>query len=374
MRMRKFWLENEAGKLIPLNGEEGIFLQKPTGLGLETGESYAAVRDGFYIKTQTSDKQSSPGGELVFMRPMPYDRYTKFIDWVLRAQTLTLIYQPATVAYRRRISLSVINKGEKEKSGVLITLVTFKTLTPWYTEDTERFTVGLVGGGFVASDEDAQEDDSRDDGEDDDDPSGGGGDDSDEKDDGDEAPIPGDDGELPFNPDGGEGLEPETDVDSARDEDLLEDSRVFDFDEDEDEEEAACLWQRLTETDALEGGVIVRAKGHIPSSIHLTYYGAATMPVIYVIGVDTGTEYGRCVLKSSIADGERLEYSTNELDAYIRKVSASGAVTDLLNDADLRYQIFPQLPTTEDCRVMITSESSISGLLVVEVQRYLRAV
>lgn len=367
-RMRLFWLENEDGMLKPLNGEEGIFLQKPTGLGLETGESYATVSDGFYIKTQTSDKQGSPSGELVFMRPMPYERYKEFIDWVLSAKTLTLVYQPATVAYRRRISLSVINKGEKEKTGVLITPVTFKTLTPWYTEDTELFTVGLVGGGFVVSDEDAQDEDSKGDGGE----SEGGEGDGDDHDEG-EDPIAGD-GEEPLILDGGSGLEPELDANYSEVEDVMDDSRVFDFDEDEDEEEAACTWQRLTETDAMEGGIIVQPKGHLPSSMHLTYSGVATAPTIYVIGVKTGTEYGRCALDASIGADERLEYSTNELDAYVRKVSSNGVITDLLNAADLRYEVFPQLPTTEDCRVMLTSESAISGTLAVEVQRYMRGV
>ena len=32
--MRKFYLENEIGSRLPLNGEEGIFLSNPAGLGM----------------------------------------------------------------------------------------------------------------------------------------------------------------------------------------------------------------------------------------------------------------------------------------------------------------------------------------------------
>ena len=343
MIIRKFWLENAAGELKPLNGEQGIFLENPYGLGIDAGAKYAGGGDGFFIESSdTGDKQIPMGGDLHFLRE-PYALFRSFSDWALRSEKLTLVYQPDTVAFRRRIAISRLTKTEKNTPVSLKVPVEFLPLTPWYTEDRESWTLGITGDGFRVMDE-ADIDEMFD-----------------------EAPL--DEDEFPLELDGGEGLEAET-GDGTEPASADAESRVWD----ESTSEADCLWQRLTETDALEGYIIISPKGQAPSSMLLTFAGRAEAPAIYILGADSGKEYGRCALRASLSYGETLEYSTQPQDEFIRKRSASGEVVDLLDAADLQYNIFPQLPTSEPCRVLIASAAQMSGELTVAVQRWLRGV
>ena len=374
-RMRLFWLENGSGERKPLNGEEGIFLENPTGLGLESGDAYAGTGDGFFVRTKTAaDKQLPIGGDLIFLKPRPYALYTAFMDWVLRSQELTLVYQPATQDYRRRVTLSAADKGEKARTGVLTVPVKLLPLTPWYTQKVETYTLGIEEDGFRVWDDDEDDEggaDDRDESDPEEEEPGGGEepleqDGAGEDNDRDEEPLEVD--EFPLELDGGTGLEAEDET--REDAEPVGESRVWD----DDTTEASCSWARLTETDVLEDGVVIRAGGHVGASFDLRFTGAATRPEIAVIGAESGTEYGRCALDASTADGETLEYSTSYLDAYVRKRTADGRVIDLLDAADMQHNVFPRLPTTEPCRVLISSESSLRGVLTVAVQRYLRGV
>ena len=123
----------------------------------------------------------------------------------------------------------------------------------------------------------------------------------------------------------------------------------------------------------MEGGIVIQPKGEIESTFLLEYEGVTSSPTIYVIGLNTGTEYGRLVLNASVNPGETLVYSTNNLDSYIKKIS-NGNEIDLLNYADVAYEIFPRLPTTEPCRIGLTSNGQIDGTLTVNVQRYVLGV
>ena len=45
--MRKFYLENSAGVRYGLNGENGIWLDSPTGLGVSYSPKWADFKNGF---------------------------------------------------------------------------------------------------------------------------------------------------------------------------------------------------------------------------------------------------------------------------------------------------------------------------------------
>lgn len=339
--LRKFWLENESGELFPLNAEQKVLLLNPTGFGLDANESFAVMGDGFYVDTaQEYDKQKTLGGDFLFLMPRPRDTYTNFANWLLSAKALTLVYMPTSTAYRRRIKVASIDKDEIDHPGDITVPISFITLSPWYADDVDTFTLGISSDGFRAMDE-ADIDESFI-----------------------EAPLDIDEESLVL--DGGEGLEVEGDEPEAE---TNAESRVWDETTPEDD----CTWQRLTETDVLSDGFIIAPRGHLPSSINLKFSGTASNPTIYVIGVNTGTEYGRCAVAASIAGSETLEYSTDVLDSYIRKTSG-GTVRDLINAVDVRYNVFPRLPITEPCRVAITSDGAIDGSLSVSVHRYLRGV
>lgn len=157
--LRKFWLENEKGERKPLNGEEGVFFLKPTGLGVELDNSFGRAGNAFFL-TETVDPftQSSMGGDLVFDMPRPHDLYTSFVNWVLQAKELTLGYMPTTTAYRRRISVVSLKKDEPDRPVAITIPFTFVALTPWYTNDDEQFDIDVdVDGGFRVSDDDEEE-------------------------------------------------------------------------------------------------------------------------------------------------------------------------------------------------------------------------
>lgn len=130
---RQFWLENEQGERISLNGEHGWLLSQPSGLGYTSGVSYANLKNGFFTPTtEDRPRQASVAGELVFFGRDPYTQYRFFADWILKAQTLYLLYIPRTTLYRRRVALQYLTKTERERYGVLTVPVALYGLTPWY--------------------------------------------------------------------------------------------------------------------------------------------------------------------------------------------------------------------------------------------------
>ena len=69
-----------------------------------------------------------------------------------------------------------------------------------------------------------------------------------------------------------------------------------------------------------------------------------------------------------------LLFSTDYLDSYVRKLSASGVATDLLSKIDLDGEPFFRLPLTEPCTLTIAAQAAISGAADVEVFYYYRSV
>ena len=130
--MRKFYLENELGERKPLNGEDGIFLTDPAGLGVSYGNSYADLGAGFFRRVEEKLPQGVIPCSLTFMRGA-YEKYKDFADWALRAETLYLVYKPLNVAYYRRVELSYLTKTEITSGTWMEIPTAFVCLTPWYT-------------------------------------------------------------------------------------------------------------------------------------------------------------------------------------------------------------------------------------------------
>ena len=117
--MRKFYLENELGERKPLNGEDGIFLTDPAGLGVSYGNSYADLGAGFFRRVEEKQPQGVIPCSLTFMRGA-YEKYKDFADWALRAETIYLVYKPLNVAYYRRVELSYLTRDEQAELWDLI--------------------------------------------------------------------------------------------------------------------------------------------------------------------------------------------------------------------------------------------------------------
>ena len=71
--MRKFYIENGLGSRQSLNGEKGIFLSNPTGLGVNLSPSFADLHKGFFRPISgDSEPQSTIAGDLVFIGDNAY--------------------------------------------------------------------------------------------------------------------------------------------------------------------------------------------------------------------------------------------------------------------------------------------------------------
>lgn len=131
--MRLFYLQKETGERIGLNNETGIFLTEPSGLGLEFGDNYADIGEGFFRMVSKIYTQKVIQCKLNFVTDNPYDKYNKFISWCMSAKKLYFIYKPLNIEYYIRTEISSIEKGEINKYGYLETSASFLYLSPWYT-------------------------------------------------------------------------------------------------------------------------------------------------------------------------------------------------------------------------------------------------
>ncbi len=134
--MRKFYLENTAGERVGLNGEDGIWLEHPSGLGIANGTKFTDLKHGFFaVADDETEPQATPAGTLVFHCGDPYGRYLRLADWVARTPALYLIYAPGAVEYRRRVSLHYLTKTELEGPRWMRCPVAFLAMTPWHTSE-----------------------------------------------------------------------------------------------------------------------------------------------------------------------------------------------------------------------------------------------
>ena len=93
--MRKFYLENEIGSRLPLNGEKGIFLSNPAGLGMTMPSDFADIHYGFFREvSKNTEPQSTVTCDLVFIGEEAYADYRSFVDWCSGSASLHLIYKP----------------------------------------------------------------------------------------------------------------------------------------------------------------------------------------------------------------------------------------------------------------------------------------
>ena len=97
--MRKFYIENEIGSRLPLNGEQGIFLSNPAGLGLTLPANYADIHKGFFRDISgESEPQITITGDLVFIGENAYADYRSFVDWCSASESLHLPHQIVPVS------------------------------------------------------------------------------------------------------------------------------------------------------------------------------------------------------------------------------------------------------------------------------------
>lgn len=132
--MRKFYIENIKGTRISLNGDSGIFLSEPTGLGLTLSSNYADLNRGFFRTIGgESEPQATIVGDLVFIGKQPYEDYREFVNWCSATESLVLVYKPCgSTEFYRGICINYLTKTELTSTRWLVVPASFACTTPWY--------------------------------------------------------------------------------------------------------------------------------------------------------------------------------------------------------------------------------------------------
>ena len=127
------------------------------------------------------------------------------------------------------------------------------------------------------------------------------------------------------------------------------------------------------DSSAALSGTIAGA-GHIPGALELSYHGAVTNPRIRLVGEITGKTYGICSVATVVTATDTLQFSTRYENSYVRKISAAGVETDLLDALDLSLTPFFHIPVDEPCTVSIEADAALAGFADLTIFYYFRSV
>lgn len=114
--------------------------------------------------------------------------------------------------------------------------------------------------------------------------------------------------------------------------------------------------------------------GHIPGALEVSLRGAIRSPKLKLVGSRTGKVIGICSLPITLAETERLEYSSRYENSYVRKVSADGTVTDLLDVLDLSLTPFFRMPVNEPSTLSVEADAEFIGSAELKAYYYFRSV
>lgn len=146
--IRNFYFENEIGERIDCQKINGsLFFYNVTGLGFEEEIEYVQIGNNF-VSNKRKIKQNQIGGDLDFY-DMTYDEYCNFVNFILKASSLRLIYVPKKTVrteYYRDIDLFKIDKTEEDEYNILTCPILMNTKSLWYEQKEVVLTVGEEEG------------------------------------------------------------------------------------------------------------------------------------------------------------------------------------------------------------------------------------
>lgn len=134
----------------------------------------------------------------------------------------------------------------------------------------------------------------------------------------------------------------------------------------------AQLKYGVDSSSALSGTIF--GAGHIPGAMELTYTGAITNPKIRLVGQISGKTYGVCSLSVMLSASDTLKYSSKYEKSFVKRISASGAETDLLDVLDLSSVPFFHIPVDEPCTVSVEADAPFTGRADLLIYYYYRSV
>lgn len=123
---------------------------------------------------------------------------------------------------------------------------------------------------------------------------------------------------------------------------------------------------------ALSGTIV--GSGHIPGSLELTYHGAITNPKIRLTGDISGKTYGVCSISAVLAPTDILKFSSRYENSFVKRISAAGIETDLLDVLDLSSTPFFHIPVDEPCTISVEADAAFTGFADLLIYYYYRSV
>lgn len=149
--MRKFYLLLD-GTRVPLNGENSIRFVTPGGLGATMADQYAESNDGFFRRVDRRAKQEAVTGELLFSGGGAYGKYKTFVDSLLKADKVQLVYDPNGTEYTADVSVNFLTKTESVADVYMTIPTSFTLLSPWYRDETlTGSSVSVTAGGQIGT-------------------------------------------------------------------------------------------------------------------------------------------------------------------------------------------------------------------------------
>ena len=131
---------------------------------------------------------------------------------------------------------------------------------------------------------------------------------------------------------------------------------------------------RYGEDSAASISATITGDGHVPGALELSFYGAIVNPRIRLTGNISGKTFGVCSISAVMAESDRLMYSSRRNDSFVRKVSADGTETDLLDVLDLSTNPFFHFPVEEPCTISFEADDSFTGFVDLTIYYYYRSV
>ena len=118
----------------------------------------------------------------------------------------------------------------------------------------------------------------------------------------------------------------------------------------------------------------ISGAGHIPGAMDLSFYGAIVNPKIRLTGNISGKTFGLCSIDAVMSETDLLLYSSRYGRSFVKKVSAAGVETDLLDALDLSSAPFFHIPVDEPCTISIEADKSFTGRVDMLIYYYYRSV
>lgn len=150
--MRRFYLENENGERVNLNGENKIWLYDVNGLGFSNALQFANCGKGFFTETATdTEEQNSVAGNLAIKGITDRDaKYKALVDWLMSAQRIRIVYAPGASEYKANALIKFVTREDGDSPTHRIVPISFALLSPWYTE--RAYAAGMTLSNQIGAD------------------------------------------------------------------------------------------------------------------------------------------------------------------------------------------------------------------------------